>query len=330
MTSRSSDTRAHPTAGRRRLSALVACLAFVFCCGQAAATSFQRIPLGNAVRDADVVVLGEVAVKEPLDPEHDVLVIKVGEMLKGDVAGKATIRVVSPGGRRIVVGFDGFKEGQQGIWLITKMKNRDAYYITMHPVHFQPTTAQRIIELVVAGTADAGQDMPQILREADGRARQVALDELCGPAGRAAALPLLLEWAAAPRERDAEIGTNVRVLAIHHIAKACDEGPADLPRRALAALDRVLAREPEKTESAWVIAEAYAAAGTIAKKHLGYAEAGAERFQANDFYPLEPRYHSNPEALRAAAPRHGRAVAAVKALRGWWATKAAEQTTPDK
>ena len=145
MTSRSSDTRAHPTAGRRRLSALVACLAFVFCCGQAAATSFQHIPLGNAVRDADVVVLGEVAVKEPLDPEHDVLVIKVGEMLKGDVAGKATIRVVSPGGG-IVVGFHGFKEGQQGIWLITKMKNRDAYYITMHPVHFQPTTAQEIVK----------------------------------------------------------------------------------------------------------------------------------------------------------------------------------------
>lgn len=325
MTSRSSDTRAHPTAGRRRLSALVACLALVFCCGQAAASNFGPIPFGNAVRDADVVVLGEVAVKEPLDPEHDVLVVKVGAMLKGDVAGKATIRVVTEIG---VVGSPQFKEGQQGIWLVTKMKNRDAFKIDYHPGHFQPATARRIIELVVAGTADAGQEMPQILREADGRARQAALDEICGPAGRAAALPLLLEWAAAPRERDAEIGTKLRVLAIHHIAKACDEGPADLPRRALAALDRVLAREPEKTESAWVIAEAYAAAGTIAKKHLGYAEAGAERFQANDFYPLVPQ--SNPEALRAAALRHGRAVAAVKALRGWWATKTAEQTTPDK
>lgn len=326
MTSRSSDTRAYPTAGRRRLSALVACLALVFCCGQAAASNFGPIPFGNAVRDADVVVLGEVAVKEPLDPEHDVLVVKVGAMLKGDVAGKATIRVVTEIG---VVGCPQFKEGQQGIWLVTKMKNRDAFKIDYHPGHFQPATARRIIELVVAGTADAGQEMPQILREADGRARQAALDEICGPAGRAAALPLLLEWAAAPRERDAEIGTNVRVLAIHHIAKACDEGPADLPRRALAALDRVLAREPEKTESAWVIAEAYAAAGTIAKKHLGYAEAGAERVQENDFYPLlVPQ--SNPEALRAAALRHGRAVAAVTALRGWWATKAAEQTTPDK
>jgi len=328
MTSRSTTLALGHAPGspavRTSWTAALATVVAIAMAAEAAATSWRHIPLRDAVREVDVIVRGEITAREPLDEQHEVLVVQVAAVLKGDGRQNVTIRLVTE-----QPSFDGareFKEGDDGIWLIEKMKDRDAYTLSRHPSYTQPAAAAPVIELLVAGKTDAGEAMPQILREADGRARQLALWEVCGPQARAAALPLLLEWAGAPRERDAEIGTNVRGLAIHQLVKACDDDGRGVPPQAMQVLDGVLAREPEKTESAWVVAQACNAASAIAKKHFGFEQAGAGgQFAAQDFYPAELRYFGNPEAMQAAAPRREKARAAVKTLRAWWAERPSDR-----
>lgn len=304
----------------RRVRAVIAILAASGLAGEASATSWTRIPLRDAVSKADAIVRGQVVAVEPVDGGHDVVVVKVAAVLKGDAPKDATIRVVAA--HRGVLGVHQFQEGEAGIWLATKVPDRETYSVSGHPVFFQPATAARLFELLVAGTTDAGEEMPKLLREADARVRPLLLKEVSGPQARAAALPLLLEWAGAAKDRDEEIGFKVRGLAMQQL-KAAAEGGGDVPRRAMAVLDGVLAREPEKTESAWIFAQAYDAAATIARKQLGFTEEIATNVDAQAFYPLEPRYHANPEAMQAAAPRHERAMAGVKSLRAWWARAAA-------
>ena len=328
MTSRSKNLAAgHFPRVRVVRTWLVAIVVAVGMCAEAAAARWAHIPLREAVRDVDVIVRGTVTAREPLDQQNDVLVVKVAAVLKGDVPN-VTIRLVAR--QTNVASARHFKEGDKGTWLVTKMKDREAFTFSLHPVYFQPSGASRIIELLVAGKTDAGDAMPKLLREADGDVRQLALKEVCGPQARAAALPLLLEWAGAPRDRDEEIGTNVRGLAIHELVKACDDDGRGVPPQAMQVLDGVLAREPEKTESAWVVAQACNAAGAIAGK-LGFRPEGrVEPFAAQDFYPLELRYFANPEALQAAAPRHEQAREVVQKLRTWWAEAAAATLVSEK
>jgi hypothetical protein len=331
MTSRSTTLALGHAPGspavRTSWTAALATVVAIAMAAEAAATSWRHIPLRDAVREVDVIVRGEITAREPLDEQHEVLVVQVAAVLKdGDSHWEenASIRLITQ--RATPVGAREFKEGDDGIWLVQKVKDSDAYRLSLHPVYFHPAAAAPVIELLVAGKTDAGEAMPQILREADGRARQLALWEVCGPQARAAALPLLLEWAGAPRERDAEIGTNVRGLAIHELVKACDDDGRGVPPQAMQVLDGVLAREPEKTESAWVFAQACNAASAIAKKHFGFEQAGAGgQFAAQDFYPAELRYFANPEAMQAAAPRREKARAAVKTLRAWWAERPSDR-----
>lgn len=98
-----------------------------------------------------------------------------------------------------------------------------------------------------------------------------------------------------------EIGFNVRGLVIRQLVEAAAEGGGDVSRRGMTVLDGVLAREPEKTESAWIVARAYEAASTIARKQFGFTEEITTIVDYQAFYPPEQTYHGNPEALRAAA-----------------------------
>jgi|GEM_PF-6614721 hypothetical protein len=96
----------------------------------------------------------------------------------------------------------------------------------MHPVYFQPAAAGRLIELLAAGATDAGDEMPKFLREADARVRQLLLESVSGPQARAAALPLLLEWAGATGDRTEEIWSDVRGCGMQQLVKAAAAKPA--------------------------------------------------------------------------------------------------------
>ena len=333
MTSRSTTLAAALPPGsaavRTSWTAAMVTMVAIAMAAEAAAGQILR-PLRDTVRDADVIVQGKVTGREPIDERSDVVVVKAATVLKGDVPEKAAICLVIPGGRPVTNG-DGsvtngggrvyikLKVGDEGIWLVKKNRDRDAYTpLDDSPL---PLAAALVIELLVAGKTDAGAAMPQILREADGRVRQVALEEVCGPRARVAALPILLEWAGSPLKRD---DTSVRSLAIQQLVKACDENERGVAPRAMKVLDGILAREPEKTEDTSVFAEACNAAGTIASKHLGFkAGAGTSTFVFSDFISLESRYFAglSPEARQAAVLRHEQARAAVQALRAWWAER---------
>ena len=186
---------------------MIVILAAIALAGEASATSWKAIPVRDAVSKADAIVRGKVAAVEPLDVNSDVVVVEVAAVLKGDMSKDATIRLVAT--HRGAKGVHRFREGEEGIWLATKLPDREAYAVSWHPVSFQPVAAARVIELLVAGTTDAGAEMPKLLREAEARVRQLLLGEVSGPQARAAAaLPLLLEWAGAAQDRTAEIGAT--------------------------------------------------------------------------------------------------------------------------
>lgn len=248
------------TFASRGARAVIVILAAIALAGEASATSWKAIPVRDAVSKADAIVRGKVASVEPLDVNSDVVVVEVAAVLKGHMPKDATIRLVAThGGAK---GVHRFREGEEGIWLATKLPDREAYAVSGHPVSFQPVAAARAIELLVAGTTDAGAEMPELLREADARGRLFLLGHVSGPQARVASLPLLLEWAGAAQDRTEEIGVDVRGLVMEQLVKAAAEGGGDVSRRAMAVLDGVLAREPGKTESAVIFARAYEAAGT--------------------------------------------------------------------
>ncbi len=337
------------TFASRGARAVIVILAAIALAGEASATSWKAIPVRDAVSKADAIVRGKVAAVEPLDVNSDVVMVKVAAVLKGDMPKDATIgEMLKDATIRLVAthrgakGVHRFREGEEGIWLATKLPDREAYAVSGHPVSFQPVAAARLIELLVAGTTDAGAEMPKLLREADARVRQLLLGEVSGPQARAASLPLLLEWAGAAQDLTEEIGVDVRGLVMEQLVKAAAEGGGDVSRRAMAVLDGVLAREPGKTESAVIFARAYEAAGTIARKQLGFTEEIATNVDSQAFYPLD----GNPEAIRGSDPRaqaqamrearasnakhtqpaalrHEQAMAGVKTLRAWWAQAAA-------
>ena len=165
----------------RGARAVIVILAAIALAGEASATSWRDIPVRDAVSKADAIVRGKVAAVEPLDVNSDVVVVKVAAVLKGDMPKDATIRVVAT--HRGVKAVHRFREGEEGIWLATKLPDREAYAVSGHPVSFQPVAAARLIELLVAGTTDAGAEMPKLLREADARVRQLLLGEMSGPEG---------------------------------------------------------------------------------------------------------------------------------------------------
>lgn len=333
------------TIASRGARAVIVILAAIALAGEASATSWKAIPVRDAVSKADAIVRGKVASVEPLDVNSDVVVVEVAAVLKGDMPKDATIgEMLKDATIRLVAthrgakGVHRFREGEEGIWLATKLPDREAYAVSGHPVSFQPVAAARVIELLVAGTTDAGEEMPKLLREADARVRQLLLGDVSGPQARAASLPLLLEWAGAAQDRTEEIGVDVRGLVMQQLVNAAAEGGGDVSRRAMAVLDGVLAREPGKTESAVIFARAYEAAGTIARKQLGFTEEIATNVDYRAFYPPD----GNPEAIRGSDPRaqaqamreamasnaknmqpaalqHEQAMAGVKTLRAWWA-----------
>ncbi len=119
--------------------------------GEASATSWKAIPVRDAVSKADAIVRGKVASVEPLDVNSNVVEVKVAAVLKGDMPKDAMIRVVAT--HRGAKGVHRFREGEEGIWLATKLPDREAYAVSGHPVSFQPVAAARVIELLVAGTS---------------------------------------------------------------------------------------------------------------------------------------------------------------------------------
>lgn len=194
------------TFASRGARAVIVILAAIALAGEASATSWKAIPVRDAVSKADAIVRGKVAAVEPLDVNSDVVAVEVAAVLKGDMSKDATIRVVAT--HRGAKGVHRFREGEEGIWLATKLPDQEAYAVSGHPISFQPVAAARMIELLVAGTTDAGAEMPKLLREAEARVRQLLLGEVSGPQARAAALPLLLEWAGAAQDGTAEIGAT--------------------------------------------------------------------------------------------------------------------------
>ena len=124
------------TFASRGARAVIVILAAIALAGEASATSWKAIPVRDAVSKADAIVRGKVAAVEPLDVSSDVVVVEVAAMLKGDMPKDATIRLVAT--HRGAKGVHRFREGEEGIWLATKLPDREAYAVSGHPVSFQP------------------------------------------------------------------------------------------------------------------------------------------------------------------------------------------------
>ena len=100
----------------------------VLAAGFAAAVPIQ-LPLDKAIQQADIVVVGTLGkLTEGPKPEKGVQkatgAITVMEVLKGSAELKTVILQTHVG---VVIGSVGYTEGTSGIWILTKIKDSDAY-----------------------------------------------------------------------------------------------------------------------------------------------------------------------------------------------------------
>ena len=122
------------TIASRGARAVIVILAAIALAGEASATSWEAIPVRDAVSKADAIVRGKVASVEPLDVNSDVVVVEVAAVLKGDMLKDATIgEMLKDATIRLVAthrgakGVHRFREGEEGIWLATKLPDRAFY-----------------------------------------------------------------------------------------------------------------------------------------------------------------------------------------------------------
>jgi len=125
--------------------------------GQPAQASFVAVPLEFLVDEAAIIVQGKVAKIEDAkftrklgnaERKYDAAVVEVSAVLKGPTKVKE-VRIAQPARGGLALSTDiHFAAGQEGIWLLTKGAEKDAYW-ALHPSQFQPAKEKdNLVKLV--------------------------------------------------------------------------------------------------------------------------------------------------------------------------------------